>query len=304
MSYPYVTDAVNALFGTSLHVPIPMFGTIVVIAVVAATMLVRREVERREMLGRLPRSTSPVVADLPFVSVISGFVGARVFHIIDHWSQFVADPASMIFARAGYSIFGGLCFGVIAGLIFLKRRSIPIRPMLDAAAPAMMLGYAIGRLGCQIAGDGDWGIAANMALKPAWLPDWLWAQTYEGNIVGVVIPAPGVYPTPIYESIVALAVFAVLWMLRAHSHRPGFLFSLYLLLAGFERLLIEKIRINVEHALFGDVSLTQAEVISVLLIVAGLVGVLVTLRTRHVWARIAFSIGVLSALSACAPFSP
>lgn len=302
MSYPYLSDLVNAVFGTSLHLPIPMFGTMVVVAIGAATMLVRREVERHEMSGSLPRSTSPIVADLSVVSVIAGFVGARVFHILDHWSQFVADPASMIFARAGFSIFGGLCFGVIAGLIFLRRRAIPIRPMLDAAAPAMMLGYAIGRLGCQLAGDGDWGIVANMALKPAWLPDWLWAQTYEGNIVGVVIRAPGVYPTPIYESIAALALFAVLWMLRGHSHRPGFLFSLYLLLAGFERLLIEKIRINVEHVLFGGVNLTQAEAISVLLIVAGLLGVLATLRTHRVWTRIAFSAGVLSALSACAPF--
>ena len=181
MSYPYLSDLMNAVFGTSLHLPIPMFGTMVVIAIGAATMLVRREVERQEMSGILPRSTSPIVADLSVVSVIAGFVGARLFHILDHWSQFVADPAWMIFARAGFSIFGGLCFGVIAALIFLKRRSIPIRAMLDAAAPAMLLGYAIGRLGCQLAGDGDWGIAAKLALKPAWLPDWLWAQTYEGN---------------------------------------------------------------------------------------------------------------------------
>src|SRR5690606_14683437 len=100
MSYPYLSDLVNAVFGTSLHLPIPMFGTMVVVAIGAATMLVRREVERHEMSGSLPRSTSPIVADLSIVSVISGVVGARLFHILDHWSQFVADPASMIFARA------------------------------------------------------------------------------------------------------------------------------------------------------------------------------------------------------------
>jgi phosphatidylglycerol:prolipoprotein diacylglycerol transferase len=172
--------------------------------------------------------------------------------------------------------------------------------MLDAVAPALMLGYAIGRLGCQLAGDGDWGIPADMTLKPAWLPDWLWAQTYDGNIVGVAIPSPGVYPTPIYESAMALAMFGVLWLLRSEAHRAGYLFSVYLLLAGFERLLIEKIRINVEHSVLG-VSLTQAEAISLLLIVAGSVGVLAKLRTRRSWARIAFAAGVLSALSACVP---
>jgi phosphatidylglycerol:prolipoprotein diacylglycerol transferase len=301
MSYPYLTDLLNALIGTDLHVPIPTLGAVVLLAVVTATFVVRLDVERYGRLGRLPARTTASVQDLAFVCVLAGFVGARVFHIVDHAGQFVTDPISMVFTRAGFSIFGGLCFGVAAGLLFLRRRSIPIRPMLDAAAPAMMLGYAIGRLGCQLAGDGDWGIAADMALKPGWLPDWLWAQTYDGNIVGVAIAAPGVYPTPLYESLAAWLLFGVLWKLRLGSHRPGFLFSVYLLLAGFERLLIEKIRVNVEHQLLGA-SVTQAEAISLLLIVAGLLGVLATVRTRGLWVRIAFSASVLTALSACAPF--
>jgi len=197
-------------------------------------------------------------------------------------------------------MFGGLCFGIAAGVLFLRRHSVPIVPMLDATAPSMMLGYAIGRLGCQLSGDGDWGIAADMTLKPDWLPVWLWAQTYEGNIVGVAIPNPGVYPTPIYESIVALVIFGVLWTLRSETHRTGYLFSVYLLLAGFERLLIEKIRINVEHRVLG-VSVTQAEAISLLLVVVGCAGVLATLRTRRWWIKIAFSVAVVSALSACVP---
>lgn len=89
--------------------------------------------------------------------------------------------------------------------------------MLDALAPSLILGYGIGRLGCQVAGDGDWGISANMALKPGWLPDWFWAQTYEGNILGVTIADPGVYPTPIYEAMTALGIFVLLWLIKKNS---------------------------------------------------------------------------------------
>jgi phosphatidylglycerol:prolipoprotein diacylglycerol transferase len=300
MAFPYLTDLLNAALGTDWHLPIPVFGTVVAVAIALATFVAKREVERYESLGKLPPSTHALVADLAVVSVIAGIVGARVFHILDYPDQFVADPAAMIFTRAGFSIFGGLCFGIAAGALFLRRHSVPIVPTLDATAPSMMLGYALGRLGCQLAGDGDWGVAADMALKPGWLPDWFWAQTYEGNIVGAVLPSPGVYPTPIYESAVALALFGVLWALRSGTNRAGCLFSVYLLLAGFERLLIEKIRINVHYHALG-VSFTQAEAISLLLIVAGFVGVLATLRTRRIWVKIVFSVGVLSALSACVP---
>jgi phosphatidylglycerol:prolipoprotein diacylglycerol transferase len=223
-----------------------------------------------------------------------------LFYVFDNLNQFLADPASLIFSRSGFSIYGGLFLGVLAGIVFLRRHSIPIRPMLDAVAPAMMIGYALGRVACQVVGDGDWGIASDLALKPGWLPHWLWAQSYQGNILGVEIEAPGVYPTPIYESAAGLVLFGVLWACRRHTHRAGFLFSLYVLLAGFERLLIEKIRINIEHSILG-LSLTQAEIVSVLIIAAGLIGVLVTLQSRRRWTRIAFSVGVLGALSACVP---
>lgn len=110
-----------------------------------------------------------------------------------------------------------------------------------------------------------------MALKPEWLPTWLWAQTYDNNIYGVVVAAPGVYPTPIYESAMALGCFALLWALRRHPFRAGWLFSLYMVLAGAERLLIEQIRVNVQFTLHG-VQFTQAEFIAVAFLAAGLTG--------------------------------
>ena len=96
---------------------------------------------------------------------------------------------------------GGMLVGGIATSIFLKKRGINIAPFADAIAPALMLAYAVGRIGCQVAGDGDWGIAADLSLKPDWLPTWFWAQTYVNNAVGVSIALPGVYPTPLYESL-------------------------------------------------------------------------------------------------------
>lgn len=300
MSYPYVTDILNAIFGTQWHVPIPVFGLIVVGAIYIAAVVARYEARRLVRGGELPESAHLVVSDLAVVTGLAGLVGARLFYLLDNLDRFLADPLPMIFSRGGFSIYGGIALGVLVGVAFLRRRSIPIRPMLDAVASSMMIGYGLGRLACQVVGDGDWGIASNMAVKPGWVPDWLWAQTYEGNILGVEIAGPGVYPTPLYECVAALALFGVLWALRHNSHRHGFLFSFYLLLAGFERLLIEKIRINTEHSILGF-WLTQAELVSVLIIVAGLVGILATLKTRRLWIRIGFSVGVLGALSACVP---
>jgi phosphatidylglycerol:prolipoprotein diacylglycerol transferase len=300
MSFPYVTDVIDTLLDVNWHLPLPTFGVIVAIALMVGTAVATRLVRDYEGLGRLPPLTHSIVTDTVLVATLAGILGARIFDILDHLQRFLADPLAMILTRSGFSIYGGLCFGIVAGVILVKRRSIPLLPMLDATAPAMMLGYGIGRLGCQISGDGDWGIAANLIMKPGWLPQWFWAQTYDGNIAGVVIAPPGVYPTPIYEFAMALGIFAMLWLLRHHNGRAGLLFSTYLLLAGFERLLIEKIRVNVRYELFG-IHLTQAEAISFLLVIMGLVGVLATLRTRRFWPKFIVSAGVLCALSACAP---
>lgn len=300
MSYPYLTDLLNAVLGTQWQLPIPTFGVVVAIAMVVAARVARAESRRIEALGWVPAGTQAKVADLALVCALAGLIGARFFHVVDNLEAFGANPAAMILSRAGFSIYGGLCFGIVAGAVYLKRNGIPVVPMLDATAPSLMLGYAIGRLGCQLAGDGDWGIAANMALKPGWLPDWAWAQTYDGNILGVVIVAPGVYPTPLYEAAAALALFGVLWALRPRRWQPGFLFSVYLVLAGFERLLIEKIRVNPKHEWLG-MEVTQAEAISLAIVAVGLLGLMITLHRTHLWRRALIAAGVATALAACAP---
>jgi phosphatidylglycerol:prolipoprotein diacylglycerol transferase len=294
MSYPYISDVVRDLTGLDLPLPIATFGLLVAMAIMAGAACLKRELARLHAEGRVGPAyrrvkdaagavsevavpPQEIVSDLAFIVVLVGIVGARLFHILEHTDQFLADPWSMIFSRSGLSVFGGLILGTVAGVLCLRCWKLPIRPLLDAVAPAMMLGYALGRIGCQVSGDGDWGTAANMALKPDWLPTWFWAQTYDNNIFGEVIAAPGVYPTSVYETVMALACFALLWALRKQRFLAGWLFSVYLVLAGLERLLIEQIRVNPKFALAG-LQASQAEIVALLLAVAGLIGMAVLSR--------------------------
>jgi phosphatidylglycerol---prolipoprotein diacylglyceryl transferase len=288
MSYPYLSDVIKDLTGIDLPLPIATFGLLVAMAILAGAACLKRELARLHAAGRVGPAykrvkgddgivaevavpPQEIVSDLAFIVVLVGIVGARLFHILEHTDQFLLNPWSMIFSRSGLSVFGGLILGTVAGVICLGRWKLPIRPLLDAVAPAMMLGYALGRIGCQVSGDGDWGTAANMALKPDWLPTWFWAQTYDNNIFGEVIAAPGVYPTSVYETAMALACFALLWALRKHRFQTGWLFSVYLVLAGIERFVIEQIRVNPVME-FAGVHASQAEIIAVVLTLAGLVG--------------------------------
>jgi phosphatidylglycerol:prolipoprotein diacylglycerol transferase len=289
MSFPYLSDLVYFATGYHVFLPIPMFGILVALAMLGACVCLSNEGGRLHRSGRIGTARRPVkeqngrqrsaqmapqtvVSDFTVVVLLAGVIGARLFHVLEHGELFLADPLSMVFSRSGLSVFGGLIFGTVAGLVLLQRWGIDARPFLDAIAPPMMLGYAIGRLGCQISGDGDWGTVANMGAKPAWLPTWLWAQTYENNIFGEVLAAPGVYPTPVYETMMAMACFAVLWAIRKHSRQPGWLFSVYLVMAGAERHLIEQIRVNVKFELYG-VRFTQAELIATIFLVVGMIGI-------------------------------
>lgn len=308
MSYPYLSDVINGVFGTELHIPIAMFGSFIALAVFAASAIAKMEAKRLERTGLIGSAqladgrsvpAHTIIGNLAIICLFSGVVGARLFHILEYPMEFLRDPLNMLFSRAGFSIYGGLIMGAMAGVLYTRRRRLPTLPMLDAVAPALAAGYGIGRIGCQVSGDGDWGIAANMALQPDWLPTWFWAQTYENNVAGVVIASPGVYPTPIYEALMSFIILGILWGLRRDGRTGfGFIFSLYLLLSGFARLLIEKIRINSEYHFFGA-SFTQAEFISTLFIFAGLIGILLSTRMRY-FPKIAFSLFIVGALSACA----
>jgi phosphatidylglycerol---prolipoprotein diacylglyceryl transferase len=275
-----------------------MFGLCLALAIGLGAYVLSLNIRRAEALDRLPAGSHQIVSDLAAVTLLAGIIGARLFDVLDHLPEFAADPAALIFSRRGFSIYGGLLFGVAAGVWFVRRRSIPVVPMLECVAPALLLGYAVGRIGCQVSGDGDWGIAANLALKPEWLPTWLWAQTYQGNILGQAINPPGVYPTPIYESAAAFLMFAILQKWSKPSRPLGSVFAVYLLCTGFERLLIEKIRVNPRLHFLGA-AFTQAELISVCLILIGIGVLIVALPRGHRWLRLFLPLGLVALLSAC-----
>jgi len=222
------------------------------------------------------------VGEITIIALIFGLLGAKLFDIFENWSGFLKNPSAYIFSAKGLTFYGGLICAALAIWYYARKHKMNFWHLNDAFAPTMMLAYSVGRIGCQVAGDGDWGIE-NFKPKPFnWLPDWMWAYTYPHNVneVGVKIAgctdpkfcyelANPVYPTPLYEIILCFIIFLILWFLRKKLKVPGTLFAIYLMFNGIERFFIEKIRVNTRLNLFGFQP-TQAEVISTLLFLTGL----------------------------------
>ena len=223
------------------------------------------------------------VGELTILALVFGLVGAKLFDAFENWDAFIEDP-STIFSAEGLTFYGGLICAALAIWWYARKHKIGFWHLNDAAAPALMLAYSVGRIGCQVAGDGDWGIVNTKPNPYSWLPDWMWSYTYPNNVAMMdrdnQIPgcvdkycyelAQPHYPTPFYETVIAFILFVILWSLRKRLKVPGTLFALYLMLNGVERFFIEKIRVNSKIDLFGF-QFTQAELISTLLFISGLV---------------------------------
>jgi phosphatidylglycerol---prolipoprotein diacylglyceryl transferase len=227
-------------------VTLQTFGLMFALGFVAAGLLVAK---RFQELGK------PVdwAYELIFAALLGGIVGARLDFMLENWDDVSDDLFGNLFSGAGLVWYGGAIGGTIGALLWARWRGFLNLTLLDVAAPGLAIGYAIGRIGCQLSGDGDYGIP--------W--DGPWAMSYED---GTVPTPPGVevHPTPIYEAVAMLFVTWLLWRNRKRF-ASGLLFAGYLVLAGVERLLVEFVRRNDEIAL----GLTQAQWLSLVMIAVG-----------------------------------
>ncbi|HEX3385246.1 MAG TPA: prolipoprotein diacylglyceryl transferase family protein [Mucilaginibacter sp.] len=216
---------------------------------------------------------------------IAGVIGSKLFDIIEHLDVFKYDPIRALFKTTGYNYYGGLIFGALTYLYIGHRHGMKLVHLADIGSPGMMLAYGVGRIGCQLAGDGDWGII-NLHPKPGFLtrlPNWMWSFRYPHNAINAGIPIPwcdgnycnqlvnGVYPTPFYEAVLCIGLFLMMWFFRRKIVTPGKMFCLYLVLNGGERLMIECIRINPRYPILG-MNMTQAQMIAILMLLGGLAG--------------------------------
>jgi len=221
-------------------IPVYSFGAFMALAAIAAALIVQFELKRT---GYNPEIASTMV----LAAAIGGLVGARLLFIVENWHDFLRSPMNYIATGAGFTWYGGFIGGALAASWVAWKNKIPWLRAVDCAAPALAAGYGIGRIGCHVAGDGDWGAVTDVP----------WGVAYTNAIIGWVDPNTGipyppgtrVHPTPIYEFIQSAIIFTILWALRKKGYPPGSMFWLYLILAGLARAMVEIWRINPPVAL-------------------------------------------------------
>jgi phosphatidylglycerol:prolipoprotein diacylglycerol transferase len=220
------------------------FGLMLGLAFVVAGIFAHRYLKE---IGRPP----DWAYEMTFAAIVGGIVGARLWAVIENWDDAKDDIFGSLFSGAGLVFYGGLLGGAIAVLGWAWWRGVLDLKTLDTAATPLAAAYGIGRIGCQLAGDGDYG--------KAW--DGPWAMAYPD---GTVPTTEEVHPTPVYETLAMGLVAVLLWRWR-HRWRAGTLFGLYLILAGAERFLVEFVRRN-EDVFVG---LTQPQLLSIAMIAGG-----------------------------------
>jgi len=268
------------MYPTLLHIgplTIYSFGLMVALAFLTANWLLNAELKRRafpqaEQLG----------SSITLLALIGGIFGAKLFHLIENPSYFFEDPIGSLFSGEGLTFYGGLITSIVMILMYLRKKQTSFLSVADAAAPSLMIAYGIGRIGCQLAGDGDYGIPTDHPFGmsyPEGMVSTLSArntelvQYFQQLFPGRPIPEDiVVHPTPVYETLIAFTFFAILWVFRKKPHAVGNVFALYLILAGIERFSVEFLRMNPLY--FG---LSQAQWISIVL--AG-IGALILLRKK------------------------
>jgi len=229
---------------------VPTFGLMVALALITSAYILQADFVRRAFKADAFAMVT--------VAGLAGILGAKLYHLLEDPAFFFADPLPLLFSRYGFAWFGGFLGGFGTLLLLAWRDKLPLLEFLDACSPAAAFGYAIGRIGCFLSGDGDYG-------KPTSLP---WGMSFPN---GVVPTSERVHPTPLYEFLLWCAIGAFLWHMGTKAVKgpkaKGEIFCNYLILTGIARFLVEFIRINPPW-IFG---LSNAQVASVLSILAGAV---------------------------------
>jgi len=258
---------------------IPTFGLMVAAAMLAAYFVLRADLVRRGIAAK----DSGVAEAFIALPCLAGIIGAKLYHVLETPRELLADPVGQLFSRYGLAWFGGLIAGFAAFAWLARRRKIPLLTMFDVGSPAAAIGYGVGRIGCLLSGDGDYG-------KPTSLP---WGMSFPHGLVPTTQTCVAwgwpatckVQPTPIYEFIAACVIAWILWRIgarqiaamhaspssaKAPAERLSFppageVFAFYLILTGIERFLVEFIRIN-PRSFFG---MTNAQTAGLASIIAG-----------------------------------
>jgi phosphatidylglycerol:prolipoprotein diacylglycerol transferase len=241
------------------------YGMMMALGFLAADYVITLECRRRGI-------TTEYASSIVVWAAIIGIASSRILDIINNFPTYWADPKSMILSGSGFVWYGGLFGGILATYLVSRYYKITFLKTIDMCAPALAIGQAIGRIGCQLSGDGDWGL-------PSKLP---WAMSYphaivgwnsqtvlklnaQGQLVSGFFPGVRVHPAPIYEAILYTGVFFVLWSLRGKGLADGRLFYLYLILAGAARFLVEFVRINPRIFM----GLSEAQLIGIGMVIFG-----------------------------------
>lgn len=257
--------------------PITSFGVMMLLAFVTAGYVTRAELGR---VGEDPEKAW----DLVFMAVVGGILGAKIYYILLNYPRLMTDPAGLIFARGGLVWYGGFLLATAAVVWEIRRRKLPLAQTADVVAPALAIAYAVGRVGCFLVGD-DWGRPTDSWVGirfPHGTPPTSveaiqrdFHLTVDPHLVakyGQIVP---VYPTQLFEIGLSTLIFVVLWKLRRHDRQKGWLFMLWLTLAGVERFLVEFLRAKDDR--FIGV-LTLAQIISLGAVAVGVAGMVRTSR--------------------------
>jgi phosphatidylglycerol---prolipoprotein diacylglyceryl transferase len=246
-------------------IAITSFGVFMAAAFLGARWLTSKELKRH--------GDDPEIAwDLLVYAAIGGLLGAKIWYMVLHWQDTVANPAQAIFSRSGLVWYGGFILATLLVIWRIRKLNLGVGHVLDTTAPGLALGYALGRFGCFLVGD-DYGYPTTVPWAIAF-PQGAPPSTAENlrNVFGVAVPAeiPGstvlaVHPTQLYEVGMALIMLAILWRLRTRLTAPGALFAAYLALAGLERFIVEFFRAK-DDRFIGALTVSQMVAVASVLI--------------------------------------